>query len=39
MTDPEIHRRDAVVEKGKPVLYGKLKRALYGMLQSALMFW
>ena len=26
-------------KKGKPMLYMKLKKALYGMLQAALLFW
>lgn len=39
MIDPKLYRPNIIVENGKPVLYAQLKRALYGMLQSALRFW
>lgn len=39
MINPKLYKPNIVVERGKPVLYAELKRALYGMLQSALRFW
>lgn len=39
MIDPALYRHHIIIEKGKPVLYAQLKKALYGMLQSALRFW
>ena len=39
MIDPKLYRPHIITEKSKPVLYAELKRALYGMLQSALRFW
>lgn len=39
LIDPKLYRPHVIMEKGKPVLYAELKRALYGMLQSALRFW
>lgn len=39
LIDPALYRRHITMEKGKPVLYAELKKALYGMLQSALRFW
>ena len=37
--DPKKHSKYVVMEKGKPVTYVKLKKALYGTLQAALLFW
>lgn len=39
MIDPSLYREHIIIERGRPVLYLKLKKALYGMLQSALLFW
>lgn len=39
MINPKLYRRHIMIEHGKPVLYAELKKALYGMLQSALKFW
>lgn len=42
MTDPSIsslYRRHILLQKDRSVLYAELKKALYGMLQSALCFW
>lgn len=39
MIDPVLYRRHIIIERGRPVLYAELKKALYGMLQSALRFW
>lgn len=39
MIDPKLYRQHIIMENGKPVLYAELKKALYGMLQSALKFW
>ena len=38
--DPSIYRKYIWEnKKGKPMLYVKLKKALHGMLQAALLFW
>ena len=37
--DPESYEKYIAYEKGKPVIYIKLKKALYGTLQAALLFW
>jgi len=37
--DPTKYERYIQYEKGKPVLYVKLNKALYGTLQAALLFW
>jgi hypothetical protein len=37
--DPDKYQTFMVEEKGKKVLYIKLQKALYGMLQAALLFW
>jgi hypothetical protein len=37
--DPKLYRKYATVEKGKTVLYVELKKALYGTLKAALLFW
>lgn len=39
LIDPSLYRHHITVEKDRPVLYAELKKALYGMLQSALRFW
>lgn len=37
--DPKLYRQHIIMENGRPVLYAELRKALYGMLQSALRFW
>lgn len=37
--DPKLYRQHIIMENGRPVLYAELRKALYGMLQSALLFW
>lgn len=37
--DPSLYRKYIVIEKGKPVLYVELLKALYGTLKAALLFW
>jgi hypothetical protein len=37
--DPILYEKYIVNEKGKPVLYVKLLKALYGTLQAAMLFW
>lgn len=37
--DPKLYLPHITMENGKPVLYGELKKVLYGMLQAALKFW
>ena len=37
--EPKLYRKYVLIEKGKPVLYVKLKKALYGTLHAALLFW
>ena len=37
--DPKLYRKFVKTEKGRPVLYMELKKALYGMLQAALLLW
>jgi len=38
--DPKLYRKYVWEnEKGKPMLYVRLNKALYGMLQAALLFW
>lgn len=39
MIDPKLYRKHIIVENGKPIMYAVLRKALYGMLQSALQFW
>lgn len=39
MIEPLLYRQHIFVERGKPVLYSELKKALYGMLQASLRFW
>lgn len=36
---PKLYRKYVQLEKGKQVLYVKLKKALYGTLREALLFW
>ena len=36
---PEIYREYVVIERGQKVLYLELRKALYGMLKSALLFY
>ena len=36
---PEIYRQYVVMKNGKKVLYVKLQKALYGLLQAALLFY
>jgi hypothetical protein len=37
--DPKLYQQHIQNENGKPVLYAKLNKALYGTLQAALLFW
>ena len=37
--DPALYNKYIVYEKGEPVLYGELSKALYGTLRAALLFW
>ena len=37
--DPKLYRKHIICEKGKPVLYVELLKALYGTLRAALLFW
>ena len=37
--DPKMYRKYVQMEKGKTVLYMELKKALYGSLKVALLFW
>ncbi len=37
--DPAPYRKHVLMEKGKQVLYVELKKALYGTLKAALLFW
>jgi hypothetical protein len=37
--DPELYQPYVTMERGKPVVYVKLVKALYGMLQASLLFW
>ena len=38
-TDPKIYRKFITMERGQTVLYLELRKALYGMLKSALLFY
>ena len=38
-TAPQLYRKYLITEKGQPVLYVKLLKALYGCLKSALLFY
>ena len=37
--NPKLYRKYVQVEKGKTVLYVELRKALYGTLKAALLFW
>jgi hypothetical protein len=37
--EPKLYRKYVQIEKGKEVLYVELKKALYGTLRAALLFW
>lgn len=37
--DPKLYRKYIQIENGKKVLYAELKKALYGTLKAALLFW
>jgi len=37
--DPMLYRKHVQLERGKQVLYVELKKALYGTLKAALLFW
>jgi hypothetical protein len=37
--DPKMYRKHVQLEKGKTVLYVELRKALYGTLKAALLFW
>jgi hypothetical protein len=37
--DPQLYRKHIQLERGKQVLYVELKKALYGTLKAALLFW
>eukprot|EP00957_Ditylum_brightwellii_P031465 2385933-Ditylum_brightwellii.AAC.1 len=36
---PELYQKHMHIKKGKLVLYKQLKKALYGTLRAALLFW
>ena len=38
-TNPKLYHQYVILEKGKSVLYLRLKKALYGMMKSALLFY
>jgi hypothetical protein len=37
--NPSLYQKFIFLERGKPVLYAKLAKALYGTLRAALLFW
>jgi len=37
--DPDLYRKFMTTEGGKPVLYVELRKALYGTVSAALLFW
>jgi hypothetical protein len=37
--DPKLYRKYLKTRNGKPIMYVQLKKALYGTLQAALLFW
>ena len=39
LSAPEIYRDYMTLENGKKILYVRLKKALYGLLKSALLFY
>jgi hypothetical protein len=36
--EPKLYRKYVLIEKGKPILYVELKKALYGTLRAGLLF-
>eukprot|EP00957_Ditylum_brightwellii_P091578 6972863-Ditylum_brightwellii.AAC.1 len=36
---PALYRKHLRTERGKPVLYVRLKKVLYGTMRAALLFW
>lgn len=39
MADPKLYQKCVRIENSKPLLYAKLRKALYGTLKVALLFW
>jgi hypothetical protein len=39
MIDPKLYRKHVQIKKGKHILYVELRKALYGTLRAALLFW
>lgn len=39
LIDPKLYRPNVVMEHGNPVLYARLQKTLYGILQSSLRLW
>jgi hypothetical protein len=37
--NPKLYQKYLIVKNGKPIMYVQLKKALYGTLQAALLFW
>ena len=37
--EPKLYRKYVIMEKGRQVLYVELRKALYGTLRAALLFW
>ena len=37
--DPKLYSKYTSTENGREIMYVKLKKALYGTLQAALLFW
>jgi hypothetical protein len=37
--NPSLYWKYVFIERGRPVLYAKLAKALYGTLRAALLFW
>ena len=37
--EPQLYRKFIIAERGKKVLYVKLRKALYGTIQAAFLFW
>ena len=37
--EPSLYSKYVTKEKGRPVMYVKLKKALYGTIQAAMLFW
>jgi hypothetical protein len=38
-SNPSLYRKHVFIERGKPGLYAKLAKAIYGTLRAALLFW